>query len=72
MENTMKDGEFEKIMEEIIQAIRESGFNPYAQLYGYITEGKEEFITRKGDAREKIKKLKRADIKAFVEKRNLG
>ena len=42
------DAEFEKEIAEIIQAIRKAGYDPYAQLYGYITKGKEEHITRKG------------------------
>ena len=47
--------EFQATMEEIITSIKEAGYEPYDQLYGYITTGKEEYITRAGDAREKIK-----------------
>lgn len=60
--------EFTTAMDEIIASIREAGFDPYAQLYGYITKGKEEYITRTGNAREKIKKLNWLQVKEYVEK----
>lgn len=59
---------FQALMDEIIQSIREAGYEPYDQLYGYITTGKEEYITRAGDAREKIKTLNWLQVKEFVEK----
>lgn len=68
LECTILDAEFEKEIAEIIQAIREAGYDPYAQLYGYITKGKEEYITRKGNAREKIKRVNWLQLKEFVEK----
>ena len=61
------DNEFEVIMIEIVQAVAEAGYDPYAQLYGYVTKGKEEFITRNGNAREKIKKLNWLKVKQYVE-----
>lgn len=60
--------EFTTAMDEIIASIREAGFDPYAQLYGYITKGKEEYITRTGNARERIKKLNWLKVKEYVEK----
>lgn len=62
------DTEFEKVVEEIIQAIKKAGYDPYAQLYGYVTKGKEEYITRANGAREKIKQLSWLKVKEFVEK----
>lgn len=62
------DTEFQATMEEIIASIKEAGYEPYDQLYGYITTGKEEYITRTGDAREKIKTLNWLHVKEFVEK----
>ena len=59
---------FEVTMEEIVRAIAEAGYNPYDQLYGYVTKGKEEFITRNGNAREKIKQLNWLEVKEYVEK----
>lgn len=61
------DTEFLTLMDEIIQSIREAGYEPYDQLYGYITTGKEEYITRSGGAREEIKKLNWLQLKKYVE-----
>lgn len=60
--------EFEKEITEIIQAIQEAGYDPYAQLYGYVSRGKEEYITRNGNARERIKQVNWLKLKEFVEK----
>ena len=60
--------EFEKEMSEIIQAIKSAGYEPYEQLYGYVATGKEEYITRNGNARELIKQLDKDQVKEFVEK----
>ena len=59
---------FEVTMEEIVRAIAEAGYDPYDQLYGYVTKGTEEFITRNGNAREKIKQLNWLEVKEYVEK----
>ena len=61
------DTEFSTLMDEIIQSIREAGYEPYDQLYGYITTGKEEYITRSGGTREEIKKLNWLQLKKYVE-----
>ena len=53
----MMEPNFEVRMKEIIQSISDAGFDPFSQLYGYLTTGKEEYITRTGNARELIKKL---------------
>ena len=62
------DTEFQATMEEIVASIKAAGYEPYDQLYGYITTGKEEYITRAGDAREKIKTLNWLQVKEFVER----
>ena len=64
----MVDTEFAIAMDEIVASLREAGFDPYEQLYGYIATGKEEYITRTGNAREKIKRLNWLQVKEFVEK----
>lgn len=62
------DTEFQAPMEEIIASIKEAGYEPNDQLYGYITTGKDEYITRNGNAREKIKQLNWLAVKEYVEK----
>lgn len=51
------DSRFVEEMEAICAAIRKAGLEPYDQLYGYITRGKEEYITRTDNARARIKSL---------------
>ena len=61
------DTEFLTLMEEIVQSIRAAGYEPYDQLYGYVTKGREEYITRTGNAREKIKRLNWQKVKEYVD-----
>ena len=58
---------FEVAMAEIVASIKAAGYDPYEQLLGYVSTGKEEYITRAGGAREKIKKLDREALKAYTE-----
>ena len=53
----MEDKKFIAAMESIVSSIEKTGMDPYSQLYGYLTTGKEEYITRTGNARELIKAL---------------
>jgi len=57
---------FEIRMKEIIQSISDAGFDPFSQLYGYLTTGKEEYITRTGNARELIKTLNWQQVWDYV------
>ena len=59
---------FEVRMKEIIQSISDAGFDPFSQLYGYLTTGKEEYITRTGNARELIKTLNWQQVYDYVKK----
>ena len=62
----MVEPKFEVTMKEIIQSISDAGFDPFSQLYGYLTTGKEEYITRTGNARELIKKLNWQQVWDYV------
>ena len=53
----MEDEKFIATMESIVSSIEKTGMDPYSQLYGYLTTGKEEYITRTGNARALIKAL---------------
>ena len=58
---------FENIMAHIVASIREAGYEPYDQLYGYLKTGDDTYITRTGDARNLIKKLERNQVQCFFE-----
>lgn len=64
----MEDAKFIATMESIVSSIEEAGFDPYAQLYGYLTKGKDEYITRTGNARELIKTLNWQQVWDYVNK----
>ena len=55
-------------MEDICAAIRKSGMEPYDQLYGYISKGKVEYITRIDNARERIQVLNWDMVRNYVKK----
>lgn len=58
--------DFEKAMEHIVASIQTAGFDPYAQLYGYMKTGDSTYITRNGDARNLIKTLDQSRVRNFV------
>ena len=62
----MVEPKFEVTMKEIVQSISDAGFDPFSQLYGYLITGKEEYITRTGNARELIKKLNWQQVWDYV------
>ena len=62
----MTDAEFNTILGEIISSLEEKGYEPYEQIYGYVQTGNETYITRHGNAREKIKLLDNSKLKTVV------
>lgn len=62
----MLDENVLSILNDIAEAIKEAGLDPYEQLYGYVTTGNELYITRRGDARKLIQKLDSIDIAHFI------
>lgn len=61
--------DFEKTMEHIVTSIQTAGFDPYAQLYGYLKTDDATYITRTGDARYIIKTLDREQLRKYVDQR---
>ena len=43
-----------------------AGYEPYDQLYGYVTQGNDQFITLSSGAREIVTKMDVRDIKMFL------
>ena len=64
----MYNEEFEKTLSEIIESLKEKGYNPYEQIRAYARTGDESFITRHNDAREKIKNLDKEQIIDYLKK----
>ena len=54
-------------LDEIIKLMKERGYNPVDQLTGYLNERQEDYITRHGNARGKIKEIPDGIIKEYIE-----
>ena len=53
-------------LEEIIILLEEKGYEPVAQLTGYIKTGRDDYITRHGGARDKIKNISIEIIEEYI------
>lgn len=54
-------------LNEIVKALENAGYDPFAQLHGYLETGRTHFITRRDNAREKIGILDPEMIRAFLD-----
>lgn len=55
-----------QILDQIVCAIEEAGYDARAQLTGYLQEGDPTFITRRNGAREQIMQLDKALIRSYL------
>jgi uncharacterized protein (UPF0297 family) len=62
----LNSAEFNKSMEIIVEALKERGYDPYAQLYGYLKENNPMYITQHKNARELIMQLDVKQIQRFI------
>ena len=62
----MNDKQFATAMETIVAALIERGYDPYAQLTGYITENEPTYITNHKGARQLIITLDMECVKCYV------
>ena len=62
----MEDRKFNAAMEHIIAALKERGYDPYAQLTGYVKENEPTYITSHKDARRLIQTLDFERVKQYV------
>lgn len=62
----MTDNEFKIIFDEIVSALTEKGYSPYDQIIGYLQMDSDTYITRHGNAREKIKLLDKDKLGQYV------
>lgn len=62
----MDERQFIAAMDHIVAALRERGYDPYAQLTGYVTENEPTYITSYKGARQLIVTLDMDRVKRFV------
>ena len=60
------------ILDSIADSLSERGFEPYEQIYGYFKTGDVSYITRQGEARQKIITVSREEIRSYLEKKMPG
>ena len=65
----MEQTDFEKQIALVIVALSDAGYDPYAQLTGFIQTGDETFITRRNDARAIVSSLDREMVARYVKER---
>lgn len=58
--------EFRARMDRIVEALKDAGYDPYMQLYGYLETGDDSYITRKDNARDEIGELDREMVREFM------
>lgn len=62
----LDERQFEATMELIVAALKERGYDPYAQLYGYIKENEPTYITSHNNARHLIQTLDIERVRRYV------
>ena len=63
----MGNDNFATTMEYIVAALEEKGYDPYAQLVGYVTKKDLEYITRYKEARKLIESLDIEMVRKYVQ-----
>ena len=58
---------FQETIDYIISVLKEAGYNPYEQLYAFVSTGNDSYITRKGNARTLVAELDREQIWNYIE-----
>ena len=62
----MENQIFVAAMEQITEALKERGYDPYAQLYGYLKENEPTYITSHKGARQLILTLDKKQVELYV------
>ena len=62
----MDEKKFIDAMEYIVSALKEKGYDPYAQLTGYVAENEPTYITSHKGARQLIITLDMECVKRYV------
>lgn len=57
-----KNSEAERIMQEVLLALEEKGYNPINQLVGYFLSGDPTYITNHRGARAVIRRMERDEL----------
>jgi len=64
----LDERQFNAAMEHIVVALKERGYDPFAQLTGYVTENEPTYITSHKGARQLILTLDKEQVQRYVER----
>lgn len=64
----MENIEFCETMELIVSALKERGYDPYSQIYGYLKENEPTYITSHNGARDLIQNLDKNMVQNYLNK----
>lgn len=65
----MEQADFEKQIALVISALSDAGYDPYAQLTGFVQTGDDTFITRRNNARAIVSSLDREMVARYVKEK---
>ena len=57
---------FDENINTVINALRKAGYNPYDQLYGYVSTGEAAYITRRDNARALVLEMDKNELREFL------
>ena len=57
---------FDKNINIVINALRKAGYDPYDQLYGYVSTGEVAYITRQDNARTLVTEMDKNELRNFL------
>ncbi len=63
----MEDKSFNETMKIIVSALKERGYDPYSQIYGYLKENDPLYITSYNGARDLIQEVPIEQVKNYIE-----
>ena len=57
---------FDENINIVINALRKAGYDPYVQLYGYVSTGESAYITRQDNARALVLDMDKNELRDFL------
>ena len=57
---------FDENINTVINALRKAGYNPYDQLYGYVSTSESAYITRQDNARALVLEMDKNELREFL------
>ena len=56
----------QSIIQDVVTLLEKAGYDSYAQITGYFETHDDSYITRKGEARDKIKAVSLSALKEYL------